>query len=303
MIEVIELTKRFGRTTAVDRLTFTVRPGQVTGFLGPNGSGKSTTMRALLGLERPDSGTALVNGQPYAALRHPTNDVGALLDAGAVHPGRSAGAHLLALAVAARIARRRVEEVLEHVGLAQVSNKRVGEFSLGMKQRLGIAGALLGDPGILLFDEPVNGLDPEGVVWIRTLMRTLAAEGRTVFVSSHLMSETAQTADHLIVIGRGRLIADTSVESFLLDHAARQVQVRSPARALLAELLRTRGATLEYEGAETLIVTGLGVDAIGDLAAAAALPVHELSAKQASLEDVFMDLTSEAVDYQGVGDV
>jgi ABC-2 type transport system ATP-binding protein len=301
MIEVTELTKRFGRTTAVDELTFAVRPGHVTGFLGPNGSGKSTTMRALLGLERPDSGTALVNGRRYAALRHPTHDVGALLDAGAVHPGRSARAHLLALAVAARIARRRVEEVLESVGLAQVAGKRVGEFSLGMKQRLGIAGALLGDPAVLLCDEPVNGLDPEGIVWIRTLMRRLAGEGRTVFVSSHLMAETAQTADYLVVIGRGRLIADTSVEQFLTDHAARQVHVRSPVRAPLAELLRARGATLEYEGAETLIDTGLGGPAIGDRAAAAALPVHELSVKQASLEDVFMDLTRDAVDYQGVG--
>ena len=201
MIEVTGLTKRFGRTTAVDGLTFTVRPGHVTGFLGPNGSGKSTTMRALLGLERPDSGEALVNGRPYATLRHPLHHVGALLDAGALHPGRSARAHLTAMAVASRIARRRVDEVLERVGLAQVAGKRAGEFSLGMKQRLGIAGALLGDPAVLLFDEPVNGLDPEGVVWIRNLMKALAAEGRTVFVASHLMAEMALTADHLVVIG------------------------------------------------------------------------------------------------------
>jgi ABC-2 type transport system ATP-binding protein len=301
MIEVTELTKRFGRTTAVDDLTFTVRPGRVTGFLGPNGSGKSTTMRALLGLERPTSGTALVNGRPYAALSHPSQDVGALLDAGAVHPGRSARAHLTAMAVAGHIARRRVDEVLECVGLAQVAAKRAGEFSLGMKQRLGIAGALLGDPGILLFDEPVNGLDPEGIVWIRTLMRALAAEGRTVFVASHLMSEMARTADHLVVIGRGQLIADTGVDRFLTEHAAREVHVRSPARAPLAQLLRARGAAIEYEGAETLIVTGLDVTAIGDLAAAAGIPVHELSLKQASLEDVFMNLTRDAVDYQGAG--
>ena len=299
MIEVTGLTKRFGRTTAVDGLTFTVRPGHVTGFLGPNGSGKSTTMRALLGLERPDSGEALVNGRPYATLRHPLHHVGALLDAGALHPGRSARAHLTAMAVASRIARRRVDEVLERVGLAQVAGKRAGEFSLGMKQRLGIAGALLGDPAVLLFDEPVNGLDPEGVVWIRNLMKALAAEGRTVFVASHLMAEMALTADHLVVIGRGRLIADTGVERFLAEHAACQVHVRSPARAALAELLRASGAVVEYEGAETLIVTGLAVDAIGDLTAATGLPVHELSTKQVSLEDVFMNLTRDAVEYQG----
>jgi len=300
MIEVIGLTKRFGRTTAVEDLTFTVHPGRVTGFLGPNGSGKSTTLRALLGLERPDRGTALIDGRAYATLRHPSHQVGALLDAGAVHPGRSARAHLTAQSVAGRVPRRRVDEVLERVGLAQAATRRAGEFSLGMKQRLGIAGALLGDPAVLLFDEPGNGLDPEGIVWIRTLMRSLAAEGRTVFVSSHLLAETALTADHLVLIGRGRLIADTGVERFLTEHAAARVHVRSPARSRLAELLRARGAGVEYEGADALIVTGAGVDEIGDAAAAAGLPVHELSARHASLEDVFMDLTRDAVDYRGV---
>ncbi|MGE7439302.1 ABC transporter ATP-binding protein [Kitasatospora sp. NPDC001175] len=302
MIEVTELTKRYGRVTAVDGLTFTVRPGRVTGFLGPNGSGKSTTLRAILGLETPDAGAALVDGRPYRTLHHPLHHVGALLDAGAVHPGRSARAHLTALAVAGRIDRRRVGEVLEQVGLGQVAHKRAGEFSLGMRQRLGIAGALLGDPPVVLFDEPVNGLDPEGILWIRHLMKSLAAEGRTVLVSSHLMSETALTADHLVVIGRGRLIADTGVEAFLREHGTSQVHVRSPARSALAGMLRARGATVEYEGSKTLVVTGLTVGEIGDLAARNGLPVHELMARQASLEDVFMDLTRESVEYQGTHD-
>ncbi|MFB7667394.1 ABC transporter ATP-binding protein [Kitasatospora sp. NPDC056138] len=302
MIEVIELTKRFGRITAVDGLTFTVRPGRVTGFLGPNGSGKSTTLRAILGLERPDRGTALVNGRPYRTLHHPLHHVGALLDAGAVHPGRSARAHLTALAVAGRIDGRRVGEVLEQVGLGQVANERAGGFSLGMRQRLGIAGALLGDPPVVLFDEPVNGLDPEGILWIRHLMKSLAAEGRTVLVSSHLMSEMALTAGHLVVIGRGRLIADTGVEEFLAEHGKSQVHVRSPARHTLAGVLRERGATVEYEGSKTLVVTGLTVDEIGDLAARNNLPVHELTARQASLEEVFMDLTRDSVEFQGTHD-
>ncbi|MEV5282866.1 ATP-binding cassette domain-containing protein [Streptomyces sp. NPDC052811] len=299
MIEVTELTKRFGRITAVDGLTFTVRPGRLTGFLGPNGSGKSTTLRAILGLDTPDRGTALVDGRPYRTLHHPLHHVGALLDAGAVHPGRSARAHLTALAVASRIHRRRVDEVLEQVGLGQVAHKRAGGFSLGMRQRLGIAGALLGDPPVVLFDEPVNGLDPEGILWIRHLMKSLAAEGRTVVVSSHLMSEMALTADHLVVIGRGRLIADTGIEEFLREHSTSLAHVRSPARSALAGVLRERGAAVEYEGAQTLVVTGLTVDEIGDLAARNGLPVHELTARQASLEDVFMDLTRDAVEYQG----
>ncbi|MEU9048294.1 MULTISPECIES: ATP-binding cassette domain-containing protein [unclassified Kitasatospora] len=299
MIEVTELTKRFARITAVDGLTFTVRPGRVTGFLGPNGSGKSTTLRAILGLETPDRGTALIDGRPYRTLHHPLHHVGALLDAGAVHPGRSARAHLTALAVASRIPRRRVDEVLEQVGLGQVAHKRAGGFSLGMRQRLGIAGALLGDPPVVLFDEPVNGLDPEGILWIRHLMKSLSAEGRTVVVSSHLMSEMALTADHLVMIGRGRLIADMGVEEFLREHGTSQVHVRSPARSALAGVLRERGATVEHEGAQTLVVTGLTVEDIGDLAARNGLPVHELAARQASLEEVFMDLTRDAVEYQG----
>lgn len=259
-------------------------------------------MRAILGLETPDSGTALVDGRRYQALRHPLHHVGALLDAGAVHPGRSARAHLTALAVASRIDRRRVTEVLEQVGLGRAGNRRAGQFSLGMKQRLGIAGTLLGDPPVVMFDEPVNGLDPEGILWIRNLMKSLAAEGRTAFVSSHLMSEMALTADHLVVIGRGRLIVDSSVEKFLEEHTTSQVHVRSSARSSLAEVLRARGATVEYEGAQTLIVTGPTVDEIGDLAAGHGLPVHELVARQASLEDVFMELTRDTVEYQGTHD-
>ncbi|MEV5504970.1 ABC transporter ATP-binding protein [Streptomyces orinoci] len=302
MIEVTELTKRFGRVTAVDGLTFTVRPGRVTGFLGPNGSGKSTTLRAILGLEAPDRGTALVGGLPYRDLRHPLHQVGALLDAGAVHPGRSARAHLMALAVAGRVGRRRVGEVLEQVGLGQVADQRAGGFSLGMRQRLGIAAALLGDPPVVMFDEPVNGLDPEGIRWVRQLMKSLAAEGRTVLVSSHLMSEMALTADHLVVIGRGRLIADTGVKAFLAEHGTGQVQVRSPARGSLAGVLREHGAGVEYQGSQELLVTGLTVDRIGDLAARNGLPVHELAARQASLEDVFMNLTRDSVEYQGMCD-
>ncbi|MFF3115220.1 ATP-binding cassette domain-containing protein [Kitasatospora sp. NPDC057904] len=298
MIEVTGLTKRFGRTLAVDDLTFTVRPGRVTGFLGPNGSGKSTTMRAVLGLEAPDSGTALVDGRPYRELRHPLHHVGALLDAGAVHPGRSARAHLTALAVASRVPARRVAEVLDEVGLTRVADRRAGAYSLGMKQRLGIAAALLGDPPVLMFDEPVNGLDPEGIVWIRTLMRSFAAEGRTVLVSSHLMTEMALTADHLVVIGRGRLIADAGTERL----GQGRVHARSPRREALAAVLRERGATVAYEGDRALVITGLTVDEVGDLAARHGLPVHELVARQASLEDVFMDLTRDSVDYQGARD-
>jgi len=300
MIEVSGLTKRYGATTAVDDLTFEVRPGRVTGFLGPNGAGKTTTMRAILGLDTADSGAARVNGRLYRAMNHPLHQVGALLDANAVHGGRSAQAHLTALAVASKISRGRVQEVLETVGLGEVGRKRVGGFSLGMKQRLGIAGALLGDAPILMFDEPANGLDPEGIRWIRTFLKSLAAEGRTVFVSSHLMSETALTADHLIVIGRGRLIADAGVEEFVRGHSASRVAVETPARTRLGEILRGNGAVVEYEGTETLLVGGLTVGRIGDLAAGAGLSVHGLAVREASLEDVFMEMTRDVVEYEGV---
>ncbi|RNL86043.1 ABC transporter ATP-binding protein [Halostreptopolyspora alba] len=296
MIEVRELTKRYGRTVAVDGLTFDVRPGRVTGFLGPNGAGKSTTMRVLLGLDRPTSGAALINGYRYADLRRPLVHVGALLDAGAVDGGRSALNHLRWLARTNGIGARRVASVLEQVGLAGVARSRVRGFSLGMRQRLGVAAALLGDPAVLLFDEPVNGLDPDGVRWIRELMRSLAAEGRTVLLSSHLMSEMALTADHLVIIGRGRLIADTTLH----DLAARFQQgvvVRSPRSDELATVLDAGGATVTREADGSLTVTGKDASEIGDLAARNGLPIHEATPRGASLEDAYMELTSTSVDY------
>jgi ABC-2 type transport system ATP-binding protein len=299
MIEVYELTKKYGQTLAVDHLTFEVLPGRVTGFLGPNGAGKSTTMRAILALDAPDSGATFVDDRPYQSLRHPLGQVGALLDANAVHGGRSARDHLTALAVASKIPRRRVGEVLELTGIAGVADKRVRGYSLGMKQRLGIAGALLADPPNLMFDEPVNGLDPEGIRWMRTLMKSLAAEGRTVLVSSHLMSEMALTADHLIVIGRGQLIEDTSVEEFVRRHSASRVCVRSTDRVELAAALREHGATVEFEGADSLLILGATTAEVGDLATARGLTIHEMFVQRASLEDVFMELTSDAVEYQG----
>ncbi|WP_242902411.1 ABC transporter ATP-binding protein [Actinomadura terrae] len=365
MIEVRELTKRFGRTVAVDRLSFEVRPGSVTGFLGPNGAGKSTTMRVLLGLDAASSGEALVNGRRYASLRRPMLDVGALLDASAVHGGRTAFDHLGWLARSNGVGTRRVAEVLERVGLAGVARRRVGGFSLGMRQRLGIAAALLGDPGVLIFDEPVNGLDPDGVRWIRELMRALAAEGRTVLVSSHLMSEMELTADRLVVIGRGRLIADTSVRE-LADRFGRGVRVRSPRPDELTRVLVAAGGTVEsangtatgsaLEGGRTtvegsvtargdggavadgragatsvrlaaashggtatggdgrttaeggaaaagewgsgvLVVSGLGVEAIGEHAAAHGIPLYEVTPRNASLEEAYMALTSGSVEF------
>jgi ABC-2 type transport system ATP-binding protein len=300
MIEVRDLTKRYGSTLAVDRLSFSVPPGVVTGFLGPNGAGKSTTMRIILGLDRPTSGTALIDGKPYAALRGPLHHVGALLDAKDVHPGRTARAHLTALAVSNGIPTRRVGQVLELTGLTAVAGKRIRGFSLGMSQRLGIAATMLGDPEVLMFDEPVNGLDPEGIVWIRTFMRAMAAEGRTVFVSSHLMSEMALTADHLVVIGRGRLLADVATRDFIDASSGNSVRVRSPQRDQLSDLLRGRGlAPTEVDG--YLQVQGVTTAEVGDLAAANGLTLHELFVQKASLEAAFMEMTSASVEYHADG--
>ncbi|MFB7657752.1 MULTISPECIES: ABC transporter ATP-binding protein [unclassified Streptomyces] len=297
MIEAKNLTKRYGDKTAVNDLSFTVEPGRVTGFLGPNGAGKSTTMRLLLGLDRPDAGRATVNGVPYRELARPLRVVGALLEARAVHTGRSARDHLLCLAQTQGIGRRRVGEVIEQVGLASVAGKRAGGFSLGMGQRLGIAAALLGDPAALVLDEPVNGLDPEGILWIRNLMKSLAAEGRAVFVSSHLMNEMAVTADHLIVIGRGRLVADCSTQEFIERSTEQSVLVSTPDGARLAELLTAQGATVEVTGEGDLDVTGLEAARIAELASAQGLVLHELSTRRGSLEDAFMELTKDAVEY------
>jgi ABC-2 type transport system ATP-binding protein len=297
MIQARGLTKRYGSSLAVDGLTFDVLPGRVTGFLGPNGAGKSTTMRLILGLDRPAAGTVTVSGRPYRGLRRPLWQVGAMLESGVVHPGRSARGHLLALARASGIPRRRVDEVLGLTGLDTVAGKRAGGFSLGMTQRLGIAAALLGDPGILLLDEPVNGLDPDGVAWIRGLLRSLAAEGRTVFVSSHLMSEMEHTATHLIVIGRGKLIADTSLEEFTRRAAGGWVDVQSPEASQLAHLLTEQGAT-GTAGPGGLAVRGISAAGIGDLAARHGIPLHQLVSRQPSLEEAFMELTKDTVDYR-----
>ena len=300
MIEARGLRKRYGKAVAVDGLTFDIRPGVVTGFLGPNGAGKSTTLRMILGLDRPTEGTVTVAGRAYRELAAPMREVGALLDAKAVHGKRSARQHLRWLAQAGGLPAARVEAVLAEVGLTDVAGRRVGGFSLGMSQRLGIAAALLGDPATLLFDEPVNGLDPEGIRWIRTLMRKLADEGRTVVVSSHLMNEMEETADHVIVIGRGRLIADTSMTEFRLRGAGSHVRVISPDAARLAELLDRAGGQVTFAppAATTFTVVGLGAARIGDLAAEHGLRVHELSPRSASLEEAFMQLTHDSVDYR-----
>ncbi|HET6876176.1 MAG TPA: ATP-binding cassette domain-containing protein [Jatrophihabitans sp.] len=297
MIEARALSKYYGRTKAVDGLTFEVRPGIVTGFLGPNGAGKSTTMRLIMGLDEPSSGTVLVNGRRYAALRRPLHEVGAVLETGALHGGRSAYNHLLCLAQSNGIGRGRVAEVLELVGLTEVARRRAGAFSLGMRQRLGLAAALLGDPPVLLCDEPVNGLDPEGILWIRTLLRRLAAEGRTVFVSSHLMSEMALTADHLIVVGRGRLVADASTTEIIDRASTKSVVVRTPARGRLREALRAAGADVQSEP-DALIVRGLAQESVGDLAARHGIAIHELHTRQPSLEEAFMKLTQDSVDFR-----
>lgn len=297
MIEAVGLTKRYGDKVAVDQLTFAVRPGHVTGFLGPNGAGKSTTMRMIVGLDTPSAGTVTVNGRPFIQSRQPMREVGALLDAKAIHGGRSAYHHLLCLAQTNNLPARRVGEVLDLVGLSEVARKRARGFSLGMGQRLGIAAALLGDPQILMFDEPVNGLDPEGILWIRNLMKNLAAQGRTVFVSSHLMSEIENTAEHLIVIGRGRLIADCSVQEFIDQNSQLSVRVRTPEAGRLAELLTAEGAQAVPDGDEALLVTEMSLDRIGDVAFDNAIRLHELAPLQASLEQAFMELTRDAVEY------
>ncbi|NKY96351.1 ABC transporter ATP-binding protein [Nocardiopsis alborubida] len=323
MLTVRELTKRYGGRTAVDGLTFTVEPGRVTGFLGPNGAGKSTTMRMLLGLARPTSGEALVNGREYGRLDRPTRQVGALLSPDAAHPGRSARAHLTAKAVGGGIPRRRVDEVLEEVGLSDVARQRVHGYSLGMRQRLGVADALLGDPGVLLFDEPVNGLDLDGVRWMRDLTRRLADEGRTVFVSSHLMSEMEMVADHLVVVGRGRLIADAPISDVIAAWSRTHVLVHSPDAARLREVLERLGSSVRVEAAEDarddrdvrgaretggtgdgddargtgLRVFGLGAAEVGDHAHAAGARVHGLRLEEASLEEAYLELTGDAVEY------
>jgi ABC-2 type transport system ATP-binding protein len=300
MIVAQQLTKRYGEKTAVDRLDFTVRPGTVTGFLGPNGAGKSTTMRMIVGLDAPSSGSVTVNGRRYAEHTAPLQEVGALLEAKSIHPGRSAFNHLNSLALTHGIPRRRVEEVVELTGLQSVARKRAGAFSLGMGQRLGIAAALLGDPATVMLDEPVNGLDPEGVLWIRNLLTGLASEGRTVFVSSHLMSEMALTADHLIVVGRGRLLADTTVKELIRQSGGDTVRVASSDPARLRELLAGPGVEISgRSGSEELEVTGLPARAIGLKAAEHSIALFELSTKGVSLEQAFMELTRDDVEYHG----
>ncbi|HUK71539.1 MAG TPA: ATP-binding cassette domain-containing protein [Streptosporangiaceae bacterium] len=308
MIEVRDLTKRYGSKLAVDQLSFTVDPGRVTGFLGPNGAGKSTTMRLVLGLDHPNAGSATINGKPYHELAKPLRTVGALLEVKSVHAGRSARNHLLFLAQTQGLPRARVDEVLGLVGLADVADKRAGSFSLGMSQRLGIAAAMLGDPQVLLLDEPVNGLDPEGVLWIRNLMRQLAAEGRTILVSSHLMNEMAVTADYLIVIGRGRLITESSTQDVIARSTDKSVRVRSPDAARLAELITGAGGAVvpggtgapgepaPANGAGLVTVTGMEAPRIGELAASASIVLHELT-PLASLEDAFIELTSGSLEF------
>ncbi|MER6672349.1 ABC transporter ATP-binding protein [Streptomyces sp. NPDC000983] len=297
MIELAGLTKRYGEKVAVNNLTFTVRPGIVTGFLGPNGAGKSTTMRMMLGLDRPTAGDVRIDGRHYDHLKDPLKYIGALLDAKAMHGGRSAFNHLLCLAQSNGIPRRRVDEVLDTVGLTGVARKKAKGFSLGMGQRLGIAGALLGDPRILMFDEPVNGLDPEGIHWIRNLMKSLASQGRTVFVSSHLMSEMALTADHLVVIGQGRLLADTSMADFIARNSRSYIRIRTPHRERLLDVLSRAGMTVVQTGSGALEVDGAKSERIGELAAQYRIVLHELSPQQASLEEAFMRLTAESVEY------
>ncbi|MEY9848399.1 ABC-2 type transport system ATP-binding protein [Streptacidiphilus sp. BW17] len=297
MIEVHELTKRYGDTLAVDRLSFTIPTGVVTGFLGPNGAGKSTTMRMMLDLDRPTAGSVRIDGKHYGQLREPLKYIGALLEAKAVHPGRTAYNHLLWMAQSNRIPTRRVDEVLSLVGLTAVAKKRSGGFSLGMGQRLGIAAALLGDPKILMFDEPVNGLDPEGILWVRNLMKALAAEGRTVFVSSHLMSEMALTADHLIVIGQGRLLADLSMNEFIDQNSHSFVRLRSPQPERLLDLLTANGMSARPDSDGAFEVVDADPARIGDLVAAHGVTLHELSPQRASLEEAFMRMTADSVEY------
>jgi ABC-2 type transport system ATP-binding protein len=300
MIEAVALTKRYGEKTAVDGIDFQVHPGRVTGFLGPNGAGKSTTMRMIVGLDRPTSGTVTLNGHRYAELKAPLHEVGVLLDAKAVHTGRSAYNHLRALAATHGIGRRRVDEVIALTGLESVARKRVGGFSLGMGQRLGMASALLGDPATLILDEPVNGLDPEGVIWVRTLARHLASEGRTVFLSSHLMSEMAQTADHIIVLGRGRVIADAPVGDIIALAAGDAVRVRTPDAHSLSALVAGPQVTVTVTEPDLLVVNGVPAARIGELAAGAGLVLHELTPLAGSLEDAYLALTEDDVEYHAM---
>jgi ABC-2 type transport system ATP-binding protein len=298
MIEAHGLSKRYGSTLAVDDLSFEVLPGRVTGFLGPNGAGKSTTLRMVLGLDAPTGGSVTIDGRPYSSIRRPLFEVGAMLEAKAIHEGRTAYHHLSAMAQSNGIGNKRVDEVLEIVGLTSVATRRVGLFSLGMGQRLGIAAALLGDPGVLIFDEPVNGLDPEGIVWIRNLLRSLASEGRTVFVSSHLMAEMSLTADHVIVIGRGRLLAEASIDELIQGSTQNFVRVRSLDDARLAALVSDKGGSSHSEPDGALAVGGISAAAIGDLAGANGIYLHELSPQEVSLEEVYMELTHDSVEYR-----
>jgi ABC-2 type transport system ATP-binding protein len=297
MIEAVGLTKRYGRTLAVNNLSFTVQPGRVTGFLGPNGAGKSTTMRMILGLDKPDAGHVLINGQPYGSLHQPLRTVGALLDAKWVHPNRSAKAHLHWLARSNNIPTTRIDDVLDLVGLTAVANRRAGSFSLGMSQRLGIAAALLGDPQVLLFDEPVNGLDPEGILWIRKFMHNLANQGRTVLVSSHLLSEMSLTATDLVVIGKGQLITQATTTDFIQQAGGTVTRVRSPQLDALRDALIGAGAVVTVEGA-ALIVANLAIGAVGELAASIGAVLHELSPQSGSLEDAFLRMTGDSVEFR-----
>ena len=297
MIQLDRLTKTFGSKTAVDDITATIQPGKVTGFLGPNGAGKSTTMRMIMGLDRPTSGAATINGKRYAELQSPLSEVGALLDAKAVHTGRTAYNHLLAMAATHGIPKRRVEEVIGLTGLESVAGKRVGGFSLGMGQRLGIAAAMLGDPATLILDEPVNGLDPEGVLWVRQFARHLASQGRTIFLSSHLMSEMAQTADHIIVLGRGRILADAPVDQILAGATRNAVRVRTPQVDQLARTIAGPDVTITGVESQLIEVTGLTAAQIGDLAAATGVVLHELTPISASLEEAYLELTQDEVEY------
>ncbi|MGW3647173.1 ABC transporter ATP-binding protein [Streptomyces sp. NPDC000878] len=298
MIEARELTKRYGDKTVVDHLSFSVKPGEVTGFLGPNGAGKSTTMRMIIGLDSPTGGSVTVNGRSYAKHAAPLHEIGSLLEAKSVHPGRTAFNHLMALAHTHGIARRRVDEVIELAGLTSVAGKRVGAFSLGMGQRLGIASALLADPAIVMLDEPVNGLDPEGVLWVRNLLRGLADEGRAVMLSSHLMSETALIADHLVIIGRGRLLADTTVDDFTREAGGGGVKVATTEATKLRSLLAGPDVTISSSSAEELLVSGRDAREIGAIAARHGVPLYELTAQSVSLEEAFMALTQDSVEYQ-----
>jgi ABC-2 type transport system ATP-binding protein len=300
-IEVNGLHKRYGTTVALDGMTFTVQPGQVTGFVGPNGAGKSTTMRVILGLDAPDRGTALVGGRPYASLPRPLSHVGSLLDAAALQPSRSARNHLLWLAHSQGLAARRVDEVIEQAGLAGAARRKAGGYSLGMRQRLGIAAAMLGDPPVLMFDEPFNGMDPEGIVWMRGYLRALAGEGRAILVSSHLMSELQDTADHLVVVGRGRTIADTSVEELRMAASGDRVTLRSTAGPEAMAVLERAGATVIATGSGTLTITGLAAGRVVAVLSENAVPFSEVAAHRATLEEAYMELTGDAVEYRAAG--